>query len=262
MESDTEPQTPPLYRVDGTVATITLNRPQHRNRLHDEDLHTLVQHIEAANRDPAVRVLVLAARVLPTSPVFSAGFHLGGFGADAGAAVEAFAHAADALASARPVTVAALSGSVYGGATDLALACDMRVGVYGLEWRVPAAALGLHYYPSGLRRAVAMLGLTVARRLFLCAETLTAQELMELGALDALVSPEQLDAAVQRLVNDVLALAPLAVQGMKQTLNDLALGRECPDDWHARAAVTYASRDFAEGRAAFSERRTPRFEGR
>jgi len=158
--------TPPLLTVDGGVATITLNRPRHHNRLHDEDLRALIGHVQAVDRDPAVRVLVLAARVRSDAPVFSAGFHVGAFGDDAGAAVRAFAAAADAVAAARPVTMAALNGSVYGGATDLALACDFRLGVEGMELRMPAAALGLHYYPSGLRRAVATIGLRAAQRLF------------------------------------------------------------------------------------------------
>ena len=262
MNDPIDTPTPPLYHCDGPIATITLNRAQHRNRLHDEDLQTLVRHVEAANRDTAVRVLVLAARVLPHAPVFSAGFHLGSFGADAGAAVDAFARAADALASARPLTVAALAGSVYGGATDLALACDVRIGVHGLQWRVPAATLGLHYYTSGLRRALATLGLNATRRLFLRAQTLTADELLALGALDALVPADELDAAVQRCVTELLALAPLAVQGMKQTLNEMVCGEHRPAQWRAREQGTHASCDFAEGRAAALERRLASFEGR
>lgn len=254
--------TPPLYEVCDGIATLTLNRPRHRNRLHDEDLRALEHHIEDANRDSSVRVLVLAARVLPEAPVFSAGFHLGGFGADAGAAVDAFAHAADVLAAARPLTLAALGGSVYGGATDLALACDFRIGVEGMELRMPAAALGLHYYPSGLRRCVATLGLPAARRLFLSAVPLTAADLLALGYLDELVPPDALEAAVRRRCEQILALAPLAVQGMKQTLNEIARADHRPGVWRAREVATHVSHDFTEGRAALAERRAPRFEGR
>lgn len=253
--------TPPLYAVADGVATITLNRPRHRNRLDADDLHTLQRHVSAADADPAVRVLVLTARVLPAAPVFSAGFHLGAFGDDAGAAVDAFARAADTLAAARPVTIAALTGSVYGGATDLALACDFRLGVEGMQVRVPAAALGLHYYTSGLRRAVATLGLQAARRLFLAGETLQADALRALGFVDMLVAPDRLPGAVAERAAQLAALAPLAVQGMKRTLAEIACGDERAAEWRAREVVTHASRDFAEGRRAFVERRAPRFTG-
>jgi enoyl-CoA hydratase/carnithine racemase len=157
------------------------------------------------------------------------------------------------------ITLCALSGSVYGGATDLALACDFRVGVQGMELRMPAAALGLHYYPSGLRRFVARLGLGATRRLFLRAEATPAAELLAMGYLDELVARDALDATVEALALRFATLAPLALQGMKQTIQEIAWGEDRLADWRAREALTKASADFAEGRAAFAERRPPRF---
>jgi enoyl-CoA hydratase/carnithine racemase len=250
---------PPSYTVHGGVATVTLNRPQHRNRLQREDLHCLRAHIEAANRDTSVRVLVLAAQCLPEKPVFSAGFDLDGFGDHAGDAVDDFARTADALAGARPLTLAALGGSVYGGAADLAAACDFRVGVHGIELRVPAAALGLHYYPSGMRRLVATLGLPAVRRLLLAARPLASEELAQLGFFDELVAPDALDATVARWCAALAALAPLAVEGMKQTLREMAAGLDKAARWRARERLTHESRDFAEGVAALRTRRPARF---
>lgn len=254
----------PLLSVAEGVATITLNRPRHHNRLHPEDLQTLQRHVAAVDARPEVRVLVLDAHVSAQPPVFSAGFDLGSFERHPqgpGGAVDAFARAAEALAAARPVTVAALRGSVYGGAVDLALACDFRLGVQGMQARVPAAQLGLHYYTSGLQRAVATLGLQVARRLFLAAEAMEAAQLLACGFLDACVPPEQLPAELQRRCERLAALAPLAVQGMKRTLAELALGQGQPAVWRGRELATHASADFATGRAAALQRQPPRFEG-
>jgi hypothetical protein len=74
----------------------------------------------------------------------------------------AFEQVADALEQLRPLTICALNGSVYGGATDCVLACDFALGAEGIEMRMPAATLGLHYYASGVRRYVSRLGVTVA----------------------------------------------------------------------------------------------------
>ncbi|MCS6810563.1 MAG: enoyl-CoA hydratase/isomerase family protein [Tepidimonas sp.] len=260
-----ESGTVPLLAVAGGVATITLNRPRHHNRLESTDLQVLEQHIRTVEADPSVRVLVLSAQVRGPRPVFSAGFDLGGFDRHPhgpGGAVDAFARVADALAAARPITLAALGGSVMGGAVDLALACDFRIGVQGMQVRVPAAALGLHYYSSGLRRAVATLGLPLARRLWLAAETLQDEALLTSGFLDACVPAADLSGEVQRRVQALLALAPLALQGMKRTLRELAEGGGEPQAWRARELATHASADFAEGRAAALARRAPRFEGR
>jgi enoyl-CoA hydratase/carnithine racemase len=256
----------PLMRVEGGVATITLNRPAHRNRLEDEDLHTLLRYFAQIDADPQVRVLKLTANTHQTQtqgqprPVFCAGYHIGSFSAP-GSDPRMFERVADALAALRPITVCALNGSVYGGATDLLLACDLGVGLHGIEFRMPAAALGLHYYPGGLRRFVARLGVSGAKRAFLTARPVTAEMLLQMGCLEALAAAQDFDAVVARLVEEVASLAPLAVQATKQSLNEIADGRADTQVLRAREAMTARSRDFAEGRAAFKEKRKPQFIG-
>jgi len=127
---------------------------------------------------------------------------------------------------------------------------------------MPAAHLGLHYYPSGLARYVSRLGLQAAKRLFLLAETVPANTLHALGYLDALVAPEALDAEVERHAAALGAGAPLALQGMKQSLNEIARGAADPQRLREREARCAASADLREGLAAFAERRAPRFAGR
>ena len=256
------PSTPVLAITHG-VATLTLNRPEHRNRLEDADLHALLQAFVQVDADPAVRVLVLTANTQgQPRPVFSAGYHIGGFD---GAAhdPQLFEKIPDALAALRPVTVCALNGSVYGGATDLVLACDLRIGLAGTELRMPATALGLHYYPSGLQRFVARLGINGAKRAFLTARPFSAERLLHMDCLEALASsPEDFAQALAELVDDVARLAPLAVQATKQSLDEISTGRASLAALRAREALTAASADFAEGRAAFLEKRAPRFTGR
>jgi enoyl-CoA hydratase/carnithine racemase len=255
------PSTPVLAITHG-VATLTLNRPEHRNRLEDADLHALLQAFAQIDADPAVRVLVLTANTQgQPRPVFSAGYHIGGFD---GAAhdPQLFEKIPDALAALRPVTVCALNGSVYGGATDLVLACDLRIGLAGTELRMPATALGLHYYPSGLQRFVARLGINGAKRAFLTARPFSAQRLLHMDCLEALASsPEDFAQALAELVDDVARLAPLAVQATKQSLDEISTGRTSLAALRARETLTAASADFAEGRAAFREKRAPRFTG-
>lgn len=252
----------PVLSLNGSVATLTLNRPAHRNRLEAGDLRGLLEQFERINADPAIRVLKLTAHTgAQTRPVFCAGYHLGSFH-EQDNDPQLFERVANALAALRPVTVCALNGSVYGGATDLMLACDLIVALAGTEFRMPAAALGLHYYPAGLQRYVARLGLSGAKRAFLSARPFTAEMLWRTGCLEALVGPEAFDATVEQLVNELAALAPLAVQATKQSLNEIAAGTPDWSAMRAREALTSTSDDFAEGRLAFQEKRAPRFTGR
>jgi enoyl-CoA hydratase/carnithine racemase len=252
---------PPTLQIDGAVATIRLRRPSRRNSLTDEDLQALLAAIAAVDAEPQVRVLVLTAdtRGQP-KPVFSAGYDLGGLGAD-GAGPQLFERIPDALEAARPVTVCALNGSVFGGATDLVLACDLRLALAGSVWRMPACALGLHYYPSGLRRYVARFGIDLAKRAFLTAQPLPVEALAARGLFEAVVPGSDFDAAVQALVQQAAALAPLAAQATKRSLNEIAAGRDDEPALRERERLTQASADFAEGRAAFAQRRAPRFRG-
>lgn len=252
---------PPRLDIDADgVARITLQRPQHLNRLHGEDLRALMSHFETLRADTGARVLVLTGE----GRAFCAGFHLGelGDGADGPeAGPQAFERTVDALEALPLPTVARLNGSVYGGATDLALACDFRLGVLGMELRMPAARLGLHYYPSGLRRYVTRLGIAAAKRLFLLGEAVDHDTLLAMGYLDQAVPAAALDAAVAATVQALAAGAPLALRGMKASLDEIAGGRAELATLRAREAVCAASDDLREGLAAFGERRAPRFRG-
>ncbi len=263
-EAGADDGTLPLLERDGAgIATLTLNRPRHLNRLHREDLLALQTHCAALAADPDLRVVVLAAR----GRAFCAGFNLQEFAAaaardSAGDEPRLFEHTVDALAALPAPTVARLQGGVYGGATDLALACDFRIGVHGMELRMPAARIGLHYYPGGLRRAVARLGLAAAKRLFLLGEAVPDAELLRLGYLDELVEPAGLDAAVARHTAALLQGAPLAVRGMKLSLDEIAEGRADEARLREREARCAASDDLREGLAAATGRRQALFLGR
>jgi enoyl-CoA hydratase/carnithine racemase len=245
----------PRLQVDGPVACITLQRPDHANRLNADDLAVLAEHLVTVNADPGVRVLRLQAG----GRYFCSGYDIDHI---AEGRVVSFEQVADALEDARPVTLALLQGGVYGGATDLALACDFRLGARGIDMFMPAARLGLVYYRGGLERYVSRLGVDTAKRLFLTAERLDAQAMHAVGYLTHLVEPEALEPAAAELTETLLGMAPIALLSMKKHLNRLARHRFDPDDHRADSARAAASDDLREGKAAFAERRPPRFSGR
>nr|WP_255719308.1 enoyl-CoA hydratase/isomerase family protein [Pelomonas sp. P8] len=245
-----------MLQIDAGVARITLRRPRQANRLAVEDLGTLQDFIADVNANAAVRVLVLAGE----GRHFCSGFDLGALGRiDAGAR---FGELADALEVARPITIARLHGGAYGGAADLALACDFRLGAPAVDMFVPAARIGLHFYGGGLRRFVNRLGLTIARQVLLAGRTLDADALLRCGYLDQLLPDvEALDSAVAALTAELLAMAPLALLPMKQHLNAIAAGRLDTDRLAEDIVRARDSADLAEGQAAWAGKRPARFEG-
>src|SRR6201984_3278447 len=169
----------PIVTIEGPRATIRLNRPKHLNRLQPEDLDALLDLFDGIEANPAIRVAVLTG----TGRAFSAGYDLGSIAERAGGAEEqtagsAFEIVVNRLEDLAIPTICRINGGVYGGSTDLALACDFRIGVDTCEMFMPAARLGLHYYKSGIKRYVSRLGVDNAQRLFLTAEKIRAAEML------------------------------------------------------------------------------------
>jgi enoyl-CoA hydratase len=260
MPEPTEAASPPLLELDGARATIRLNRPKHLNRLQPDDLDTLLKLFDRIEANAALRVVVLTG----TGRAFSAGYDLGSIAERASTTEEqtagsAFEVVVDRLEDLALPTICRLNGGVYGGSTDLALACDFRIGVDSCEMFMPAARLGLHYYKSGIARYVTRLGVDNAKKLFLTAQKIEAPEMLRIGYLTAAVPAEALDEEVDRLAAILAGNAPVAMAGMKRTINEFARGKLDEKAADQRARDSMRSAEIKEGIKAFSEKRPPKF---
>src|SRR6201986_1484523 len=250
----------PVFTLDGARATIRLNRPRHVNRVQAEDLKALIELFDRVEADPAVRVLVITG----TGRAFSSGYDLNAVaersaassGQTAGSAFEVMV---DRLEDLGVPTICRLNGGVYGGSTDLALACDFRIGVDTAEMFMPAARLGLHYYRSGIKRYVTRLGVDNAKKVFLTAQKITAPEMLRIGYLPAMVPVETLDEEGDRLANILAGNAPSAMRGMKRAINEFARGELDEEAADRRARDSMRGAEIKEGIKAFAEKRPPRF---
>src|SRR3954453_2862137 len=261
MSDTADAATGPVLELVGARATIRLNRPKHLNRLQAEDLGELVKLFGRVEADPAIRVLVLTG----TGRAFSAGYDLNSVAERAVSAREeqsagsAFEVVVNRLEDLGVPTICRLNGGVYGGSTDLALACDFRIGVDTAEMFMPAARLGLHYYKSGIERYVSRLGADNARKLFLTAQKISAPEMLRIGYLTAMVSMEYLDEEVDKLAAILAGNAPVAMAGMKRAINEFARGKLDEAAADRRHRDSMRSAEIKEGIAAFSQKRPPKF---
>lgn len=219
----------PSLHYDGPAAVIQLRRPREHNRIDPADIQVIRDHLDAIGQRCESRVVVFTASGQQT---FSSGYTIR-------AIIETLDHRfedlLDVIEGYPLPTICALNGSVYGGGTDLALCCDLRIGVHGIRMFMPAAKFGLHYYPGGLRRFVTQLGPTQAKRIFLTAQTIGDEDMNRIGFLTELVQREQLDATVRKYVEAIAACEPLAVGSMKRQMNAIAANAPdaavCRDDF-------------------------------
>lgn len=157
-------------------------------------------------------------------------------------------------------TLALIDGPCFGGGFGLAAACDFRIASHRASFAITPARLGLLYSIEDSRRVVRLLGDTRARRLLLRGARLDAATALDWGMLDALVDPEQLQAQAQAWLADICAQSPASMTGIKATLAHVGQAGELGEA-EVRAAfdAAFEGADFAEGAAAFLERRPARF---
>ena len=187
---------------DGGVLTLTIDRPDKANSLTHAMLSELAEHVEGATGD---RALILTG----TGRVFSAGADLEE--ARAGLATSAvWERLSSAVAALPGLSIAALNGTLAGGAIGMALACDLRISVPEAKVFYPVMKLGFLPQPSDPGRMAALIGPARTKLILMGGQKITAEEALAFGLVDRIVAPDALVETARALAADTVA-APLDV---------------------------------------------------
>jgi enoyl-CoA hydratase/carnithine racemase len=253
------------YRVDEQVATVTLDRPEKLNALDREMFGALERAAARAAGDPAVRAVVVTG----VGRAFSAGLDVAEFGAmadaeDADRVIGDLQRAIMAFELLPKPVVAAVNGLAVGGGLQLAIACDLRVASEAAEFAAWEMRWAIVPDLGGTERLPRLVGLGRAKELCFTGRQVGAAEALQIGLVNRVVPAAELPAAAADLAGGLASGPTLALGLAKQALNE-AFDRS-PAEGMAAAKraqrLTFASADHAEARAAFAERRPPRFTGR
>ena len=250
----------------GSVLTLTLNRPDMRNAFNDEVVAELTRAFQDAASRADVRAVVLAA----VGPAFCAGADLNWMRRMAdNTRAENLADAA-ALAEMLRVmyecpkpTVARVQGDVFAGGMGLVAACDMAVSVHSASFCLSEVKLGL--IPATISPyVIRAMGARAAHRYFLTAERFSATEAHRIGFVHEVVAEEQLDAKVAELTHALVSASPNAVRSCKMLLQEVA-GRDIDAPLVARTVEGIAdirsSSEGKEGVQSFLQKRKPNWLG-
>ncbi|MCG2632948.1 MULTISPECIES: enoyl-CoA hydratase/isomerase family protein [Bradyrhizobium] len=246
----------PTLHVSKGIARIQLNRSRQHNRFEPTDIETFSEIVATLARQSSVRVLMITAQ----GPSFSSGFDLDTLSSDRAAACTAlFAAMCDLVEECPFPTICGLNGNIYGGATDLALACDFRIGTRGCLLQMSPSRLGIQYYYSGLRRYVERLGLSQTKRLFLTGEQVDSITLLQMGYLTEVCTSDALEARLEHFAGMLAQRSPASLRGLKTSLNSIRRGTADPVEINAKFFESLTSPDAREGLKAWCERRPPSF---
>lgn len=200
---------------DRGVALIQLDRPKALNAINTAMLLELIELVERARDDDAVRVLVFSST---DYSAFSAGADIKE-DVDAEGKVrkmQLFADLYDAVVQFPKPTVAACHGYTVGGGAEIAVACDIRVGGANLQMRFPGAALGV---PVGPARLVTLCGLSHAKYLLLTSNTVKADEALRMGLINQVAPGAATENTALELAGRIAAHEPEAVATLKRLLH-------------------------------------------
>lgn len=255
-----------LHESEGAVMRLVINRPQRRNALNEEVCAGIEAGLDAAEGDPAVRVVVLTGA---GDKAFCAGGDLKP-GAD-GAPFELNAadprhyviHLFRRMERCRLPTIARVNGHALAGGLGLVCACDLAIGVEHATLGVPESRIGL--FPMMI--LAYMMRIVPRRKLFemtITGEPFSAHEALELGLLNYVVAADALDDRLDWLVARIADKSPTAIKLGKQAfraIEDLPLDKAF-EYTQLMLPVMAQTADAREGFAAFNEKRAPQWPGR
>ena len=185
---------------EGDIWTVTLNRPDKANALTEDMLSELRDVMQAAQE---ARAVLLTG----TGKVFSAGADLDA--ARAGLATSPLWEEVSTAVAALPgLSIAALNGTLAGGAMGMALACDIRISVPTAKFFYPVMKLGFLPQPSDPKRMAALIGPARTKLILMGGQKIDAEEALRFGLIDRIVLPEELMAQARALTIDTVAAQP------------------------------------------------------
>jgi enoyl-CoA hydratase len=248
----------------GAVRTITVNRPDKLNALNQETIAELTMACRQAAQDDAVRVVVLAGA---GEKAFVAGADISQMTDWSPVKAQAASRAGQDLMLSvermgKPV-IAKIQGYTLGGGMELAMACHLRIASEKARFGQPEIGLGLIPGFGGTQRLTRLTGRGVALELCLLGQQIDAARAERLGLVTRVVTPDELDATVDAMADQLAASAPLALKGI---LDAVIEGGECAMDQGLAFetqgfAIAFSTDDMREGTSAFLERRKATFKG-
>lgn len=256
-----------LAEIDDGVGLITINQPARLNAMSVAMWEGLTEILDAFERDPAVRVVVLTG----AGPrAFCAGADLTEFAAQRGDAEaerdydRTITDRRARLAQFSKPTIARIRGYCLGGGLGLALQCDLRIAGRDCEFAFPAARMGFACHFDVVRHLVGLVGPAQARQLLFSAGHIDADEAARIGLVNRVVADEDLSDTVVDLARTIADNAPLSVHAAKLAVEQATRDPGARDIATVEAAVAacFDSADYREGYAAALEKRAARFTGR
>ena len=248
------------------IGTVTLNDDVHRNALSKALIDEFIAALHHLHREQA-RAVVLRAN--PGVKVWSAGHdfrELPTKGADPLAYRDPLERLIRAVEHFSAPVIGMIDGSVWGGAFELALVCDLLTGSHNASFAITPAKIGVPYNSTGLIHFINALGMNTVKEMFFTARPIDAERALQIGILNRLVPSSDLETVTYDLGRAIAENSLLSISVVKEQLRILGnahpLSPETFERIQSLRQAVFDSQDYAEGTRAIREKRHPVFTGR
>jgi methylmalonyl-CoA decarboxylase len=251
--------------IKENIGIAVINDPHKANCLSSVVLSGLLRAFDAFEQQN-VRVAII--RAYPGAKIWSAGHDLREIhpdGSDPLPYDEPFEQVLHRVIAFPSPVIGMIEGSVWGGACDLAMTCDILVGTPTSSFAITPAKIGIAYNTAGLNHFVGVVPTHIVKEMLFTGNPISAQDAYRLGLLNRLVEADQLETITMEISRTIAARAPLVVRLLKKEMRKLTAGKGLTsdefEDLQSSRRQTYRSQDFKEGVKAFFEKRPPAFTG-
>jgi methylmalonyl-CoA decarboxylase len=253
-------------RITEWIGVITLNNPRTHNALSTALIDELCEALKDMQQQ-RVRVVIVRAR--PGSVVFSSGHDVR----------ELPTNRRDPLTYNDPLrrlirmielfpapVIAMVEGSVWGGACELVMSCDLIVASEDCTFAVTPAKLGMPYNISGVQNFLNTGGMPLCKEMLFTAQPIAVKRLVDRGIVSRAVPSHEVESVTHKIAEHIAANSPLVISLLKEELRLLSASHNLSPETFERVQAmrrqVYDSEDYQEGIRAFFEKRPPRFAGK
>jgi len=253
-----------IKKDNGYVSTIFLNRPEKKNALNADALFNLGHIMRAIDKENIIRVVIIRGS---GENIFSSGVDLSGGQKERTRTIEGLGYCLDGLINYSMPIISMINGPAIGAGLDISVISDFRIASTDARFGAPLVKLGRTYYFTAIERLTSLVGLGAAKEMLLTGRLINSQKAKEIGLINQLVTPAELESVAYGLANELAEeAAPLAVKVTKQTIKRLfqenRINPVLGEELHRLVEEINLSKDAEEGIKAKLEKRSPIFSGK
>lgn len=250
------------FEIINSISLITIDNPNKKNAISPNMIEEMIKYIKSLEDNKSIRTIIIKGE---GNKVFSSGYDISSIKEDYNDQNHPLIRMTQCIKDSGKIVVAAINGHAFGGGLEIAISCDFRFFCKNSIFCVPPAKLGIPYSYNGLKNFINCVGLSNTKNIFLTADKFNSDDALSMGLANFVSESEKIIDDTINFCERISQNAPLSLEVIKKSINSFQESQTLNDKnklvIEDLIKNIQESKDFVEGRKAFEEKRTPKYEG-